>query len=45
MTVKFLKQAIGTMSTQKTLHRGQSHHYIRTTHADASGREILHSPH
>ena len=32
------------MSTQKTLHRGQipgGHAYTRTTHTDASGREIL----
>jgi poly(3-hydroxybutyrate) depolymerase len=39
-----LEQAIGTTSTQKAVHRGQipgGHHYTRTTHTDASGREIL----
>jgi poly(hydroxyalkanoate) depolymerase family esterase len=39
-----LEQATGNMSTQKTLHRGQipgGHAYTRTTHTDASGREIL----
>jgi poly(hydroxyalkanoate) depolymerase family esterase len=39
-----LKQAIGTMSTQKSVHRGQipgGHHYTRTTHTDARGREII----
>jgi poly(hydroxyalkanoate) depolymerase family esterase len=39
-----LEQAIGTTSTQKTVHRGQipgGHEYTRTTHTDAGGREIL----
>ena len=39
-----LEQAIGTTSTQKTVHRGQipgGHDYTRTTHTDAGGREIL----
>jgi len=39
-----LEQAIGTTSTQKTVHRGQipgGHDYTRTTHSDASGNEIL----
>jgi poly(hydroxyalkanoate) depolymerase family esterase len=39
-----LDQAIGTMSTQKKVHRGQipgGHAYTRTTHTDAGGREIL----
>ncbi|MBR1302199.1 PHB depolymerase family esterase [Bradyrhizobium sp. AUGA SZCCT0042] len=39
-----LEQAIGTTSTQKTVHRGQipgGHEYARTTHTDAGGREIL----
>ncbi|GAC1503353.1 MAG: PHB depolymerase family esterase [Steroidobacteraceae bacterium] len=38
------EQAIGTMSTQKTVHRGQipgGHAYTRTIHADGQGREIL----
>jgi len=39
-----LEQAIGTTSTQKAVHRGQipgGYGYTRTTHTDASGREIL----
>jgi len=39
-----LEQALGTTSTQKTVHRGQipgGHEYTRTTHTDAGGREIL----
>jgi poly(hydroxyalkanoate) depolymerase family esterase len=39
-----LEQAIGTTSTQKTVHRGQipgGHEFTRTTHTDAGGREIL----
>lgn len=39
-----LEQTIGTMSTQKTVHRGQipgGHDYTRTTHTDADGREFL----
>jgi poly(hydroxyalkanoate) depolymerase family esterase len=39
-----LEQALGTTSTQKTVHRGRipgGHDYTRTTHTDASGREIL----
>jgi poly(hydroxyalkanoate) depolymerase family esterase len=39
-----LEQAIGTTSTQKTVHRGQipgGHDYTRTTHTDAAGSKIL----
>jgi poly(hydroxyalkanoate) depolymerase family esterase len=39
-----LEQAIGTTSTQKTVHRGRipgGHDYTCTTHTDAGGREIL----
>ncbi len=39
-----LEQAIGTTSTQKTVHRGRipgGHDYTRTTHTDAGGSEIL----
>lgn len=39
-----LEQAMGTMRTQKKVHRGQipgGHAYTRTTHIDVGGREIL----
>jgi poly(3-hydroxybutyrate) depolymerase len=39
-----VEQAIGTKSTQKTVHHGQipgGHAYTRTTHTDAGGSEIL----
>ena len=39
-----LKQTMGTTSTHKKVYRGQipgGHAYTRTTHTDASGREIL----
>ena len=39
-----LEQAIGTTSTQKTVHRGQipgGHEYTRTTYTEEGGREIL----
>jgi poly(hydroxyalkanoate) depolymerase family esterase len=41
---QILEQSIGTMSTQKQVHRGRvpgGHAYTRTIHTDASGRAIF----